>query len=68
MTYTVTAVALDRQTRRQIGEVRDEEIDTETNVLFRGAETPLDVERIYESFWNDINPRSSEIVKVIGVS
>ncbi len=66
--YTVTAVAIDRQTRQQISDPRDEVIDTDTNELFAGAETAEDVERIYESFWNDINPKSAEVVKVIGVA
>ena len=65
--YIVTATAIDRQTRERVGEVRDEVIDTETNGLFGDARTAHDVERIYESFWNDMNPHSLEVVKVIGV-
>jgi hypothetical protein len=71
--YKVTAVAMNRKTRettlqRPSGDVmRDEVINTKTNILFKGALGPREVEIAYEAFWNELNPRSSEIVKVIGV-
>ncbi len=66
MRYEVTAVAINRRTREQVGAARTEKIDTATNIIFSSCDTPLDVEQAYESFW-DINPLSTEVVKVISV-
>ena len=65
--FDVTGVALDRNTKKQIGKSRTETIDTEANVLFKGAKSSDDVKERYESFWNRMNPSSKEIVKVIDV-
>ena len=65
--WAVTGVALDRQTRKRVGKSRTEVIDSGTNPLFIGLDTPLAVEQKYESFWNDLNPHSREVVKVIDV-
>jgi len=67
MKFKVKGVAMNRNTRKQVGKIRTEIIDTETNELFYGIFQPLQVERKYESFWNYLNPNSKEIVKVIDV-
>ena len=56
MKFNVKGMAMNRLMRCQIGGIRIEQIDTETNSLFKKCQTPLEVERIYESFWNDLNP------------
>lgn len=66
--YDVTAIAMNRSTRAQVGSPRTERIDHNTNALFAGCKTALQVERAYESFWNKLNGRSAEIVKVIDVT
>jgi hypothetical protein len=68
MKFTVTAIAMDRKTRKQVGQQRDEVINTKTNVLFKGFTNPIDIEKMYEAFWNDLNPHSTEIVKVINIT
>ena len=67
MKFNVKGVAMNRLKRCQIGEIRVEQIDTETNNLFKGLIAPLEIEQAYESFWNDLNLNSKEIVKVINV-
>ena len=67
MRYRVTGRAISRKTRAPLGKVRTEIINTSTNKLFKKAKTPMDVEKAYESFWNKLNTKSREIVKVIGV-
>ncbi len=67
MKYNVTAVSLNRRTRQQIAPTRVELIDTETNSLLAHARKAYEVEWRYEAMWNDWNPHSAEIVKVIGV-
>jgi len=67
MKFKVKGIAMNRLTRNQIGKSRIETIDTKTNKLFFGATSPIEVERRYESFWNNLNPNSQEIVKVIDV-
>lgn len=48
-------------------EPRTEVIDTDTNRLFAGMTTEPEIKARYEAFWNDINPRSLEVVKVLSV-
>ena len=67
MKIKVTAQAYDRCSRVSFGEVRVEEIDTEDNILFKDCLTIKDVKEGYESFWNDINRESAEMVGVIGI-
>lgn len=67
MKWNVIAVAMCRDTRMQISNPRTELIDTDRNQMFHQCTTPLNVEVTYEAFWNHLNPRSKEIVKVIGV-
>lgn len=66
-THTVTAQAHDRVSGKPVGPSRDEDIDVKSNPLFKGAKTAADVKKKYESFWNDLNPKSSEVVKVTNV-
>lgn len=68
MLYDVIAVARSRETRASTGPIRSERIDTEDNLIFQRCATPLDVEMAYESFWNDLNTRSTEIVTVLSVA
>jgi len=67
MKFKVKGVSMNRHTRRQVGKIRTETIDTKTNELFYGTALPIEIERRYESFWNNLNPNSKEIVKVIDV-
>ena len=67
MLFAVTAVAMLRRTREQISQPRTEQVDNNTNRLFLHARTPPEVEQRYESFWNDLNEHSEEVVKVIDV-
>lgn len=74
MKYIVTAIAIDPIEEVVIGQPREEEIDTETNVIFGSCRGPWDVEDAYEAFWNRLNanwetdfPRDKEKVKVISV-
>jgi hypothetical protein len=67
MKFAVTAVAISRRSRRRVGKARTEMIDTQTNKLFRHCRAPKDIEARYESFWNDLNPNSRDIVKVVDI-
>lgn len=67
MKFAVTAVSMSRRTRRRIGKSRVEIIDTKENQLFWGLSEPEDIEKKYQAFWNDLNPQSPEIVKVLDV-
>jgi hypothetical protein len=67
MKYAVTAVAISRRTRRRVGKARVEIIDTSQNELFARCDGPQSVERVYETFWNDLNPNSPDTVKVVDV-
>jgi hypothetical protein len=64
MRFAVTAQAFNRNSGIQAGESRDEVIDTETNALFLGCSTILEMKAAYERFWNNLNPDSREIVFV----
>lgn len=67
MKFAVTAVAMSRKTRRRVGKSRVEVIDTVENQLFRNLRNPENIEKAYESFWNDLNPNSPDVVKVTDV-
>ena len=67
MKWNVTAVAMDRSTRQTKSLPRAEMIDTKENILFKGCKTPIQVEEVYEAFWNELNTSSDQIVKVIGL-
>jgi len=62
--YDVTARAFDRKTGNIVGKERTERIDTVTNELFKGIKTIVGIKTKYESFWNDLNPNSREVVFV----
>jgi hypothetical protein len=75
--YKVYGIAMNRETRKPVlikggRKIRGETIDTEKNEIFNGkigskCHTVKDVEERYEAFWNDMNPHSQEIVKVVGI-
>jgi hypothetical protein len=65
--FLVTAVSCNRHSKRRIASPRSEVIDTTTNRLFNGLQTRAEVRSRYESFWNDLNPRSREVVRVLDV-
>lgn len=74
MRFTVRAVALDND-GNAVAPAREEEINTDTNVLFVGCTSPWEVEDRYESFWNRLNdhwehrwPNDKEKVKVLSVN
>ena len=67
MKFKVKGIAMNRKTRKQVGRVRIEIINTKTNSLFKNIFTNKGIETKYELFWNDLNPNSKEIVKVISI-
>lgn len=74
MKYIVTAIAIDPADPTNVMGPRDEEIDTDANILFASCESEWDVEDAYELFWNRLNeswetdfPAGKEKVKVIKV-
>ena len=64
--FAVTAVPISRRTRRRAGKARTEIVDNH-NAPFVGINEPHVVELTYESFWNQLDPTSQEIVKVVDV-
>ena len=64
MKFNVQAYSFNRKTGEQSGMGRTEQINTETNKLFFGMTTIMEIKEIYESFWNDLNPNSEDIVFV----
>jgi hypothetical protein len=67
MKWSVTAVAMSRATRKRVGKARVEIVDTETNAMFKDLTDAYMVEQMYEHFWNDTNPDSGDVVKVVDV-
>jgi hypothetical protein len=53
--YAVTAMAVDPATGEIVGPPRTEEIDTDTDELFRSASRPWEVEDTFHAFWNRLN-------------
>ena len=66
-THSVKANAFNRETGSPVGQERWEGIDTKSNPLFKNCKTILDIKNAYESFWNDLNSKSEEIVFVLEV-
>jgi hypothetical protein len=66
--YIVKAQAYNRKTQEPVGQSREEEIDVSTNQLFKTVTNIGDVEAAYEAFWNELDPTSNEIVKVISIT
>jgi hypothetical protein len=65
----VTARSYSRNTNRPVGDQRDENVNLDQNSLFNGevgpaCHTAFDVRDRYQQFWNELNPRSKEIVLV----
>jgi len=67
MKVNVTARAINRTTKEPITEERVEQINTETEEIFKKCVTSNDVKKVYESFWNDLNPNSREFIVVSNV-
>ena len=62
--FAVTAQAFDRDTGEVVGPSRTEIIDCDANALFRKCRSVMDVKECYESFWNNMNPHSQDVVFV----
>lgn len=60
----VRARSFDRQTGKPKAKPRNEKISLKKNELFQGCNTVLDIKTAYETFWNELNAHSSEIVFV----
>lgn len=67
MIFKVTASGYKRHGSDQPFATHTEEVDTETNELFKHCTDTDDVRRKYESFWNDLNPNSEDVVYVDSV-
>lgn len=68
MKFIVTAVPISRATRRRVGKARTEIIDTSLCApCFAGLKDPVEVERAFEAHWNDAEPTSRDIIKVVDV-
>ena len=74
--FKVLKMAFDREAAEQgnikvLGktDTREDIIDSDTNELFAGCESVMDIEDVVESFWNRLNDRytNTTIVKVIKV-
>lgn len=72
--YDVTAYSTDRKTGKKNGPTRTERVNVTTNGLFNGnysslwvAKNEKDVKTIYESWWNDLNEESKDVVVVTSV-
>lgn len=61
--WAVTAQAYSRKTGKPLGKTRTEKIQSD-NKMFKGITTIMGVKNRYESFWNNMNPRSKEVVFV----
>ncbi len=59
----VNARSFNRKTGKSCGQGRTEDIKSD-NTMFAHCKTIIDIKRIYESFWNDMNPQSEDIVFV----
>jgi len=68
MEYNVTAQAFNRKTGVPSGISRVEKIVPANNSLFTGCKTIMAIKTAYESFWNDLNPRSEDVVFVSNVT
>jgi hypothetical protein len=70
MLYKVYALSFDRKTGEQIRhsetgyEPSMEVIDTEKNEMFGNCKNILEVKKVYESFWNDLNDYSDLVFVV----
>jgi len=67
MIIKIKGQAFDRKTGEKIGRARWETIDTKKNELFSGVDNLAMAKTIFESFWNDLNPHSTEIVSCLDI-
>ena len=67
-TAIVRASSFNRMTGERTGAARDEELNLKENKLFIGLSSVLDIKRAYESFWNDLNSNSTDVVFVESVT
>lgn len=66
MIYLVTASSFDRKTKFKTGGPRVERVTTD-DPLFADCRNADDIKATYEEFWNDVNPDTQDIVKVLKV-
>lgn len=64
MKFAVTAQSCNRASGQINGPLREEVVDTETNRIFTGLTTVLEVKEAYEGFWNYTNESSESVVFV----
>ena len=67
MIVFITGQAHNRKSGAPSGPARTERIDTNEEPLFLGCVTADDARRVFLEFWNDLNPESEDVVKVLGV-
>jgi len=67
MRIKIKGQAVNRNTGEEISKARWETIDTEENDLFSGVDNLNMAKERFESYWNDLNPYSTEIVKCIDI-
>lgn len=68
MKYNVIARSFERATGTPTADARDELIDTESNELFTMCKTILDIKNAYETFWNELNPSTKDVIFVLQVT
>lgn len=64
MKVMVLAQPFDPKTGKPLGHAREEEINTDTNVLFTGCKTLAEIHEKYEIFWNELPTVQTELVLV----
>jgi hypothetical protein len=64
--WEIKAGACNRTTGMPVGKARTEIVGTD-NTLFEQCITIIDAKEAYESWWNDLNPDSNEVVFVSAV-
>ena len=60
----VYARSFNRKTGKSVSNLRVEEIDLKKNKIFKSCNSLLDIKYRYESFWNELNNNSIEVVFV----
>ncbi len=67
MQIKIKGQAFNRKTNKKTGKPRWESIDTKENKLFCDVKDLADAIKVFENFWNKLNPKSTEIVSVIEI-
>ena len=67
MKFKIKGQSLNRETNKKVGKPRWETIDTKKNKLFNGIDNLGDAIKVFENFWNELNPNSTEVVSVIEI-